>query len=73
MHGVGSKLGPKEIPSSLGFSLKPKKSGIIMIENEKNESIPTHTSTSWRVYIGYQKLNAVTRKDHFPLPFIDQI
>ncbi|RDX60412.1 hypothetical protein CR513_61448, partial [Mucuna pruriens] len=27
---------------------------------------------SWRVRIDYKKLNQVTRKDHFPLPFIDQ-
>ena len=51
----------------------PKKSGIAVIENEKGESIPTRTSTTWRVCIDYQKLNTVTRKDYFPLPFIDQI
>ena len=35
--------------------------------------MPTRFSTGSRVYIDYQKLNAVTRKDHFPLPFVDQI
>jgi hypothetical protein len=25
------------------------------------------------MYINYRKLNSMTRKDHFPLPFIDQI
>ena len=48
-----------------------KKSGITIIENEKGELIPTQTSTTWRMCIDYQKLNTVTRKDHFPLPFID--
>ena len=51
----------------------PKKLGITIVENEKGESIPTRTSTTWRVCIDYQKLNTVTRKDHFSLPFIDQI
>ena len=29
--------------------------------------------TGWRVCIDYKKLNIVTRKDHYPLPFIDQM
>ena len=51
----------------------PKKGGFIVIRNEKNELIPTRTVTGWRVCIDYQKLNTATRKDHFPLPFIDQM
>ncbi|XP_073309932.1 uncharacterized protein [Primulina huaijiensis] len=51
----------------------PKKGGIIVITNEKNELIPTRTVTGWRVCIEYRKLNDATRKDHFPLPFIDQM
>ena len=51
----------------------PKKSGITVVKNEKGEIIPTRVPSSWRMCIDYRKLNAVTRKDHFPLPFLDQI
>nr|GEZ02440.1 reverse transcriptase domain-containing protein [Tanacetum cinerariifolium] len=51
----------------------PKKSGIIIVENENNELIPTRLVTGWRVCIDYRKLNDATRKDHFPLPFMDQM
>ncbi|KAD5802814.1 hypothetical protein E3N88_14174 [Mikania micrantha] len=51
----------------------PKKGGMTVITNERNELIPTRTVTGWRVCIDYRKLNDATRKDHFPLPFIDQM
>nr|GEV12698.1 reverse transcriptase domain-containing protein [Tanacetum cinerariifolium] len=51
----------------------PKKGGIIVVENENNELIPTRLVTGWRVCIDYRKLNYITRKDHFPLPFMDQM
>jgi hypothetical protein len=51
----------------------PKKSGVTVITNEKNELIPTRTITSWRMCIDYRKLNSMTRKYHFPLSFMDQI
>ena len=44
-----------------------------MIINEKNELLRTRTVTRWRICIDYQRLNKVTKKDHFPLPFIDQM
>ncbi|GKA66991.1 reverse transcriptase domain-containing protein [Tanacetum coccineum] len=51
----------------------PKKGGITVIENDDNELIPTRLITGWRVCIDYQKLNDATRKDHFPLLFMDQM
>ena len=51
----------------------PKKSGVTVVKNEANELIPTRTQTGWRVCIYYRKLNTVIRKDHFFLPFIDQM
>ncbi|KAG9453456.1 hypothetical protein H6P81_006360 [Aristolochia fimbriata] len=51
----------------------PKKGGITVIKNSDNELIPTRTVTGWRVCIDYRKLNSATRKDHFSLPFIDQM
>nr|GEX75829.1 reverse transcriptase domain-containing protein [Tanacetum cinerariifolium] len=51
----------------------PKKDGFIVVENEDNELISTRLVMSWRVCIDYRKLNEATRKDHFPLPFMDQM
>ena len=51
----------------------PKKSRATVVANEHNELIPTWVTTGWRVCIDYRKLNAGTRKDHFPLPFVDQM
>nr|GFA44551.1 reverse transcriptase domain-containing protein [Tanacetum cinerariifolium] len=50
-----------------------KEGGFIVVENEENELIPTRLVTRWRVCIDYCKLNEATRKDHFPLPFMDQM
>jgi len=48
----------------------PKKGGMTVV---KNELIPTRTVTGWRMCIDYRRLNQATRKDHFPLPFMDQM
>nr|GEW62143.1 reverse transcriptase domain-containing protein [Tanacetum cinerariifolium] len=51
----------------------PKNGGFTVVENKDNELIPTRLVTGWRVYIDYLKLNEATRKDYFPLPFMDQM
>ncbi|GKD24078.1 reverse transcriptase domain-containing protein [Tanacetum coccineum] len=51
----------------------PKKGGFTVVENDENELILTRLVTGWRVCIDYQKLNEATCKDHFPLPFMDQM
>ncbi|XP_042019096.1 uncharacterized protein LOC121766935 [Salvia splendens] len=64
------------IPDSKWVSpvhMVPKKGGIQVVKNERNELIPTRPVTGWRMCIDYMKLNQATKKDHFPLPFIDQM
>jgi len=51
----------------------PKKKGLTIIKNEKDELIPTRVQNSWRVCIDYIRLNQETRKDHLSLPFNDQM
>nr|GFB38373.1 reverse transcriptase domain-containing protein [Tanacetum cinerariifolium] len=51
----------------------PKKGGMTVMKNDENELVPTRLVTGWRVCIDYRKLNEATRKDHFPLLFMDQM
>jgi len=44
-----------------------------VIKNEKDELISTRIFTRWRMCIDYRKLNDATRKDHYPLPFMDRM
>nr|GEX49722.1 reverse transcriptase domain-containing protein [Tanacetum cinerariifolium] len=53
----------------LGFS----DGGFTVVENKDNELILTRLVTGWHVCIDYRNLNEATRKDHFPLPFMDQM
>jgi hypothetical protein len=50
-----------------------KKGGLTIVKNEKNELITKRTMTRWRMCIDYRKLNKATKKDHFPLPFINEM
>nr|GEV17828.1 reverse transcriptase domain-containing protein [Tanacetum cinerariifolium] len=51
----------------------PKKGGFTVVETEENELIPTRLVIGWCVCIDYHMLNEATRKEHFPLPFMDQM
>jgi len=43
------------------------------VKNKNKELVQTRLPTKIQVCIDYGKLNAATRKDHFSLPFIDQM
>ena len=51
----------------------PKKGELTVVPNENNELIPQRTATGWRMCIDYRSLNKVTKKDHYPLLFIDEM
>ncbi|KAL4281095.1 hypothetical protein GQ457_03G019720 [Hibiscus cannabinus] len=51
----------------------PKMGGMTVVTNEANELLPTRIVTGWRICMDYRKLNKATKKNHFPLPFIDQM
>nr|GFC48691.1 reverse transcriptase domain-containing protein [Tanacetum cinerariifolium] len=51
----------------------PKKGAMTVIKNDENELVPTLLVTGWRFCIDYRKLNKATRKDHFLIPFKDQM
>nr|GEX74854.1 reverse transcriptase domain-containing protein [Tanacetum cinerariifolium] len=61
------------IPEITANNFDLKHGGFIVVENEENKLIPTRLVTEWRVCIDHRKLNEATRKDHFPLPFMDQM
>jgi hypothetical protein len=51
----------------------PKKKGITIVPNENNELIPERVVVGYRMCIDFRKVNKFTKKDHYPLPFIDQM
>jgi hypothetical protein len=51
----------------------PKKGGYIVVENEEGRLMTTRPITGWRMVNDFRKLNKATKKDHFPLPFMDQM
>ena len=51
----------------------PKKGGYTVVKNNEGKLITTRPVTGWRMVNDFRKLNKATRKDHFPLPFMDQM
>src|SRR4051812_25221675 len=51
----------------------PKKGGITVVPNDNDELIPQRVIVGYRMCIEFRKINKVIRKDHYPLPFIDQM
>ena len=43
----------------------PKKGGITIVPNDKNELIPQRIVIGYRMEINFRKLNKATRKDHY--------
>ena len=53
--------------------MRAKEGGVTVIQNEKAECLATRIVNAWRVCMDHRKLNKATRKDHYPLPFLDQL
>ncbi|KAI3758225.1 hypothetical protein L6452_05778 [Arctium lappa] len=51
----------------------PKKGGVTVVTNDKNELIPTRVVSGLRICMDYRRLNKATQKNHFPLPFVDKM
>jgi hypothetical protein len=51
----------------------PKKGGLTVVPNDKNELFAQRLPIGWRMCNDYRKLNKAKKKDHFPLPFIDEM
>jgi hypothetical protein len=51
----------------------PKKGGMTVVPNDEDELVAQRTIFGYRMCIDFRKLNKATRKDHYPLPFIDQM
>nr|GEX19970.1 reverse transcriptase domain-containing protein [Tanacetum cinerariifolium] len=63
----------KSYKQTIAWKLSDIKGGFTVVENKDKELILTRLVTGWRVCFNYRKLNEVTRKDHFPQPFMDQM
>ena len=73
MVGCRSNLSNRDSSWVCPVQCVPKKGEMTVVPNEKNELVPMRPVTGWRVCMDYRKLNSWTEKDHFPMPFMDQM
>ncbi|GJS42720.1 reverse transcriptase domain-containing protein [Tanacetum coccineum] len=73
LDGPGFNLSNSDCPWVRPGVLCTKRVALNVVKIDENDLIPTRLVTGWRVWIDYRKLNEATRKDHFPLPFMDQM
>ena len=50
-----------------------KKTGITVMKNDEGKLVHVRVQNGWRMCIDFRKLNDVTKKDHFPILFINQM
>nr|GEY38223.1 reverse transcriptase domain-containing protein [Tanacetum cinerariifolium] len=77
LEEVDAFLALEDDPTSpkVDHSYYDTKGDILLLEAflNDNPSLPPPTQGMWHVCIDYRKLNEATRKDHFPLSFMDQM
>ena len=44
-----------------------------MVQQDNARMLAARIVSAWRMCVDYMKLNKATRKDHFPLPYLDQL
>ena len=55
------------------FNVCQKMKGMIVVPKKRNKLILMRPGTGLRVCMDYRNFNAYTKKDHFPMPFMDQM
>ncbi|XP_027151296.1 uncharacterized protein LOC113751471 [Coffea eugenioides] len=70
---VGIIFAISDSPWVSPIQVVPKKAGVTVEENQESDMVPVRKASGWRQCIDYRRLNSVTKNDHFPLPFIDQM
>ena len=51
----------------------PKKGGVSVVTNQNNDLVPTRVVIGYGMCVDFKKLDKYTKKDHYPLPFINEI